>query len=880
MRSIYQSWLPPQLMAPDLFEMLSADGQIYGVCTDCGWEHRVQLVGNYTAGAVHETLRRRCEQCGGEQGLVVAPHRLRVRAECRDCNSSSWLDIEPDLARIPCPVCSSMRLTPREESVDPPFPAEFGEAGTPVYILRDDGPYVWGRSGGTDAQRLMTEAQAADLLPDPHRYRFLLIKLALRLKMTSHYDDEGRYLITQVAANLCQDYLRATGELEIGLLGLKLFGELISLAPDDLNQAIAQHSYAMGAYSLLVRWPEAYLERLAERPGLRKGAIELAQDAEQVLAGYLPQAPEQLGAHLARVRFVIGDLLRVGDSDDEQRRSALPYFDAALSDPWVGQHLAYGVAESRAHTIMTLTEPGDELIQQAADDLHKVLSTGGSDAAYRTRWRSSFHLAQLILWYAHDRVAALNQLQEAAALARQQFSAFSDERQLVYQAEQFVEVFELLATLYADFGWNDEALSAVELARGSAIRLYSMPAADRAAQLDEIEARRLEDLWPAALKDSEFPSLLERVSHRDLEADFEQNPIGPPMKALLSAHADVPTAFLSLFVSKFDLGDPVAGALLCYLSGPDEWENKRHLWRVPAADLARLNEQRYFDPGPFRDRLLRSAGTSAAQLLLEPLAGLLEESGAERVILSLPGKLARLPVEALASISGTGPSLGFTYLPSVRFGADLVQVARPGDRDLRSARVLALGYDGEDIPAQNAELASLQEIWGDQLTVVPGPECSKESVLRALAEPFDIVHAVCHGTFAETSPLDSALHFTADRYNSARSVSARDLLLRTRLAGRPLVILSACSSVVTADHRTNSFDGLAGSLFRCGARAIVGSRWPVDDRAAAVLMAIFHRLLRTTVDSPDVSLRAACRQLREDGCRAEDWAAFGYYGVI
>ncbi len=93
-------------------------------------------------------------------------------------------------------------------------------------------------------------------------------------------------------------------------------------------------------------------------------------------------------------------------------------------------------------------------------------------------------------------------------------------------------------------------------------------------------------------------------------------------------------------------------------------------------------------------------------------------------------------------------------------------------------------------------------------------------------------------------------------------------------------MLSACSSVVTADSRTNSFHGLAGSLFRCGARAIVGSRWPVDDQAAAVLMARFHRLLRTTAQSPDLSLQLACEQLREDGHRSEDWAAFGYYGVI
>jgi CHAT domain-containing protein len=394
-------------------------------------------------------------------------------------------------------------------------------------------------------------------------------------------------------------------------------------------------------------------------------------------------------------------------------------------------------------------------------------------------------------------------------------------------------------------------------------------------------AAQQDALWPEALQDSVLASLITREDLEELAG--EEDPIGPRVKALLRAHADVPTAFLSVFSSDYGLTEPVVTALLCYMSGPDEWENKRHLWLVPAAELAELSRQRYFAPGPFRERLLRAACTSGSRTFLEPLAELLEESGVERVIVSLPGVLTRLPLEAFGLIADgqlATDRLRFTYLPSVRFGADLVGGVAAAGRDLRAAKVLALGYDGDDIPAQSSELASLREIWGDQLTVLEGTDCTKESVLRALSEPFDIIHAVCHGSFDEASPLDSALHFTPDRYNSARSVSAWDLLTTTRFSTGPLVVLSACSSVVTADSRTNSFHGLAGSLFRCGARAIVGSRWPVDDRAAAVLMARFHRLLRTTTQSPDLSLQLACEQLREDGHRAEDWAAFGYYGVI
>ncbi len=727
MLSVYQSRLPPQLSAPELFAMLSADGQIYGVCAACGWEHRVQLVGNYTADEVNETIRRPCLRCGDSSGLGIAPHRLRVQAECLDCESSSWTNVEHDLTRIPCPVCSSLRLVARAELVEPPFPSEFGEVETPVYMLVDDGPYVWGRSGQSDAQRLMTEAQAADLLPEPHRYIYLLIQLAMRLQSGNHYDDEGLYLITQVAANFAQGYLRDVGELSIGLLALDLFEQLIALAPDELNRAIAQHSSAMGVYSLLARWPEVYLAQLTDQPELRQAAIDRAQEAEQVLAGHLAEAPEQLGAQVARIRFVIGDLLRVGDSDDDQRHSALTYFDAALTDPWVAQHLAGGVLESRAHTVMQLADPSDELLQQAIADLQTVLQKGEGDPG---RWRSAFYLGQLMVRYTDDRTGSMQQLEEAASLAKQQFSAIGDERQLLYQAEQFVHVFELLATCYADVSWNDEALSAVETARGAAIRLYS----------------RLAE------------------NHDDRVSDQrEQDPIGPRMKALLRAHADVPTAFLSVFSADYGFTEPVVTALLCYMSGPDEWENKRHLWLVPAPELAELSEQRYFDPGPFRERLLRAACTSGSRTLLEPLADLLAESGVERVIVSLPGVLTRLPLEAFGLIADgqlATDRLRFTYLPSARFGADLAGGVAATQRDLRAARVLALGYDGDDIPAQGSELASLREIWGDQLTVLEGPDCTKESVLRGAVRavrhhPCGLSRIVRRG---EPAGLCSSLH--------------------------------------------------------------------------------------------------------------------------
>src|SRR5207302_422162 len=116
---------------------------------------------------------------------------------------------------------------------------------------------------------------------------------------------------------------------------------------------------------------------------------------------------------------------------------------------------------------------------------------------------------------------------------------------------------------------------------------------------------------------------------------------------------------------------------------------------------------------------------------------------------SLSGRLSRLPVEAFTDGSGkpAWPGLSVTYLPSVRFGADLITRAGATGGATVGARVLVLGYGGADMPEQDAELAGLAAIWGSRAQVIPGGRCTKKTVLEALAEPWDIVHIVCHGTF-------------------------------------------------------------------------------------------------------------------------------------
>jgi hypothetical protein len=870
------SKLPPMFWKKKMLALLSADGQVYAGCPACGWEHRVEMIGANSVKKVGKKLQRRCVRCRAKGPLAIVRHGLSIRFRCPDCQATGWTDVSL-AGPVSCPDCASGRIEPLEERVEPPFPAEFGELGTPAWVLGKEPPHTWGRSGVDDANRINAEQQFNTMLPEHHRYHYLLILFAGRLSITSGYDDpDGRYMIANIEANLRQDYLRETGDVGAGVTAVDKFEQMIAFAPNEPTKALALHSFAMGVFSLLARWPEAYVAAVSGRPGIRQDAIEAALDAVRILDRYLDEGGEQAASQLARVHWVLGDLLSAGNTDDEQRRAALEHFAAAMDNPWVARNAGFAVAQSRGRVIMELPDPSDEQLQQAVTDLQLAATAGGSDRAYENRWLPMFYLGQLEMRYSGERQAGLTWLERAAAHALQQLTAGADEQQLIFQGERMTHVFELLAFRYVDYGWNDEALSAVEITRGASLRLYSMLKDDRDAWVAELQARQLEDLMPAAIRDSGL-TLSRPVSERSMDEYFEENPIGPPVKEVLRAHQDLPTAFLCVFVAEIFPGDPIISALLCHMTGDDEWANRRHCWRPEPGDMEMLSAQRYVPPGPFRAPLLDRACTRGAQMLLSPIAEMISDAGIQRLIVSLPGVLTRLPVEAFA---GEGlPAVQATYLPSVRFGADLVQRHQQARRDLRGARVLALGYEGDDMPEQATELRELQRIWGPALTVMPGEQCTKASVLTALAQPYDIIHVACHGTFDEVSPLDSALHFTSEAGNDARSLSAEDLLMYADLPASPLVVLSACSSIVTANSRTNSLHGLAGSLFRIGARAIVGSRWPVDDGAASVVMARFHRSLHDGGRPADLSLADACGQLRAEGFGLEDWAAFGYFGI-
>ena len=282
------------------------------------------------------------------------------------------------------------------------------------------------------------------------------------------------------------------------------------------------------------------------------------------------------------------------------------------------------------------------------------------------------------------------------------------------------------------------------------------------------------------------------------------------------------------------------------------------------------------EPTPLREFRLVNLCRTMFEILISPIKSLLNENGIRRIAISPPGGMTHLPFEALfdnTSANALADSFNILYLPSIRIGADLVDSVASNTH----GKLLAVAYADKDLPHTKREIESLRQVWKDRMVLLDGERCTKRQVMEELKNNYDYLHFSCHGSFDVLEPLNSALHLVANPQRDSQRLTAHDIL-SVKFPSRPIVTMSACSTALTAATKANDYIGLTGSLLRAGARAIIGSRWPVYDDTAADFMIRFYEKLYNANQGPYENFVDVQKEMRKS-CNVEDWAAFGYLGL-
>ncbi|MGP3962747.1 CHAT domain-containing protein [Nonomuraea sp. 3N208] len=153
------------------------------------------------------------------------------------------------------------------------------------------------------------------------------------------------------------------------------------------------------------------------------------------------------------------------------------------------------------------------------------------------------------------------------------------------------------------------------------------------------------------------------------------------------------------------------------------------------------------------------------------------------------------------------------------------------------------------LPGAAAE-ADLLERLLHAATVLHAPD--RAAVVSALPD-HEIAHFACHGVADLHAPADSRL-LLHDHLERALTVST---ISRLRLSRGELAYLSACSTTDTTARHADEAVHVTAAFQLAGYRGVVGTLWPVNDRAAVAIAESFYtHLARPGTNIPDPTAAA------------------------
>jgi len=302
--------------------------------------------------------------------------------------------------------------------------------------------------------------------------------------------------------------------------------------------------------------------------------------------------------------------------------------------------------------------------------------------------------------------------------------------------------------------------------------------------------------------------------------------------------------------------------------------------------------------GLFGNRDGSQRGAAAARLYDDLLADAMADlgPGVWRLVISPDGALHRLPFAALFDAADPGGTVKRPALTIVPSGAALV---RWRSSPYREAPRAALGLfdpelpfsersDDQAMPAISGDASRTLSLWGWKARL-PGARAEAQAIRQHLGNGVLSVEDgraseqfLKQAQLADYSILHLAAHAVVDHLDPQRSFillaagGGEDGLLQTReiadldLDGK-IVVLSACSGIAGQGIEAEGVISLARAFLVSGARAVIGSLWPLRDAEAARFFDRFYARLAEGRPLDD-ALVMAQSDLAAAGVPAEAWA--------
>jgi CHAT domain-containing protein len=163
-----------------------------------------------------------------------------------------------------------------------------------------------------------------------------------------------------------------------------------------------------------------------------------------------------------------------------------------------------------------------------------------------------------------------------------------------------------------------------------------------------------------------------------------------------------------------------------------------------------------------------------------------------------------------------------------------------------------------------AEILSIAESMKNDAEIVTllGKRVSESAIKSLLVEDYDILHFAVHGASDPSFPDRSALLFGPQIDAMDDGIFQAWEISRFRLK-TDLVVLSACDTATGKVLEQEGISNLVKAFLLAGARSVVASIWPMEDRSTAELMSRFYSYLAEGMDKGSALRQAKLDFIKE-----------------
>ncbi len=268
----------------------------------------------------------------------------------------------------------------------------------------------------------------------------------------------------------------------------------------------------------------------------------------------------------------------------------------------------------------------------------------------------------------------------------------------------------------------------------------------------------------------------------------------------------------------------------------------------------------------------RQIGKQLYDLLIRPMEADQSLKQTKTLVFVLDGKLRNVPMSAL--YDGQQYLLE-KYAITLSPGLQLMAAHKLNSQNLKAvvAGISEARFGNKALPAVANEIKDIVRLVS--ATKLVNQQFTVQSLQQELqTNQANVVHLATHGQFS--SHLEDTFLMTWDGRLDMQELS-RLLKSRDRERAIELLVLSACQTAAGDDRAVL---GLAGLAVKSGARSTIATLWPVNDKAAASLIAEFYQQLR----KPGVTKAEALRQAQLRLLKHTDfvepffWSAFVLVG--